>query len=617
MTSAATTQLSEAAMLYAKLGVPVFRVGADKKPLAGSNGFYDATTDVATIEKWWAEKPEANIAIPTGNVSGIVVIDFDCKKGMPGMEKLKEWELEHGPLKTRTQHTPSGGVQKLYEMPQHNIRNSASLLAKGVDVRGNGGYICTAPSVVNGNSYYYDDPFAPIEPLPDWLLSLLLTKEQEKPSVDTNLDGEPIYDGQRDWELYRIGCSLRSQGWSYDEIEAHLEMVNAKRCIPPIEEWQVHEKAKQACKHKKGNQRSSGELWLAEQMANDPSWLPEYYRAQVQAEQPIPKTKFKPVLMWACEVKAEEVSWVWHPYMPAGRITMLDGDPGLGKSFLMLAVAAKLTNGELMYDNGHPKPRNVIYMSAEDSTGLLKSRFERLHGDATRLCFLPFASDGKLEKCIDLRDIDLLEEVITEVNPALIVVDPIQAYIGADVDIHRTNTVRQVMHGLSRLAEKHDAAIVPLRHRTKANQNRSGLSGIGSIDFNAAARSVLLVGADPDNKDERVMIHTKSSYARLGEPQGFSITADEYGKPDFKWTGVSKLTEASIDAKEEEPNKLEEAVEFLKVELASGAKESIKVKKAATKAGISDGTLHRAKRKLGITAVCEDTATSTWSWKLP
>jgi len=282
----------------------------------------------------------------------------------------------------------------------------------------------------------------------------------------------------------------------------------------------------------------------------------------------------------------------------------------------MLAIAAKLTNGDLMYDNGHGLPQNVVYMSAEDSTGLLKFRFDRLAGDPKRLYFLPFASDGKLEKCIDLRDLELLEEVITKVKPALIVVDPIQAYIRADVDIYRTNAVREVMHGLGRLAEKHNVAIVPLRHRTKANQNRSGLSGIGSVDFNAAARSVLLVGADPDNKDERVMIQTKSSYARLGEPQGFSITADGLNNPVFKWMGVSKLNEAAIDAKEEEPGKLEEAIDFLKVELAAGAQDVGKIKKAASKAGISESTLRRARRNMGVQVHCEDKNTNHWIWKL-
>ena len=190
------------------------------------------------------------------------------------------------------------------------------------------------------------------------------------------------------------------------------------------------------------------------------------------------------------EINAEEVHWLWYPYIPLGKLTIIQGDPGEGKTSFILAVIAALTRGEPLPEcTQAAKPMNVIYQTAEDGLAdTIKPRLESAGADCTRVLVID-ESKQELTLC-DAR----LEQAIRKTSAKLIVLDPLQAYLGSDVDMHRANEVRPVLKRLSLMAERTQCAVILIGHMNKAQGLKSGYRGLGSIDFRASARSVLIVG---------------------------------------------------------------------------------------------------------------------------
>jgi putative DNA primase/helicase len=234
----------------------------------------------------------------------------------------------------------------------------------------------------------------------------------------------------------------------------------------------------------------------------------------------------RPVLISMADVEPEPVTWLWEPYIPLGKVTILEGDPGEGKTWLALTIAAAVSCGRTPYSGEPRSPADVIYLTAEDGLGdTLRPRLEVSGADLTRIhCLTGWAStmdDGKeVSGCVTLADVELLEQVLADRRPALLVIDPLQAYIGAQVDIHRANETRPILTGLAVLAARYGCAILIIRHLSKASQDRAVYRGLGSIDFSAAVRSVLMAGKNPErpaDTSSHVMAHAKSNLAPIGE----------------------------------------------------------------------------------------------------
>ena len=260
------------------------------------------------------------------------------------------------------------------------------------------------------------------------------------------------------------------------------------------------------------------------------------------------EAKRTPNLIRMDGVQAENVSWLWYPYIPLGKATNLEGDPGLGKSFIALTLCALVTKGlpfpsvnledSLRTPNNLP-PSNVIYMTAEDGLAdTLKPRLEGAGADCTRVFALQtYKSQQKngdeKDHAFSLQDIDVLEEALQETQAKLIVIDPIQGYLGRDVDMNQANDVRPILSAVGQLAEKYRCAIISIRHLAKSA--RSPLhKGLGSVDFTAFARSQLVVGK---HEEQTVITHAKSSLA----PAGRSI-AYELKDGRLHWRGASDST---------------------------------------------------------------------------
>jgi len=262
MSTPATNSKLDAALAYAAKGWAVFRLAPkSKKPIAGTNGFHDATTDSEQIVRWWTETPDANVGIACGAVSDLLVLDVDVKKGKRGDEALAALLKEHTdgkPPETPTATTWSGGGHIFFRHGP-GIRSSVRALGEGLDIRADGGYVVAAPSVIRENDeegeYQWDvSPFdVPSAPVPEWLLDRLRSNPAERrPSsaahrdanwMDDLLGGVP--EGSRDESCWRMACRYARKGLSKAEAR-QLLLSFAANCTPPFDEEAVHDKIERA-----------------------------------------------------------------------------------------------------------------------------------------------------------------------------------------------------------------------------------------------------------------------------------------------------------------------------------------------------------------------------------
>ncbi len=314
------------------------------------------------------------------------------------------------------------------------------------------------------------------------------------------------------------------------------------------------------------------------------------------------------------DVEPETVSWLWLPYIPKGKVTLLEGDPGVGKSWVSLAIATAVSLGKGLPGTEAIESASVVLASAEDGLGdTIRPRLDAMGADVRNI--------HAIKGALDFGDSGLaqLEDFIQQVKPALVIIDPLVAYIGANVDIHRSNETRAVMAKLADIAEKHSCAILAIRHLTKGGTLKPIYRGLGSIDFAASCRSVLMAGCDPDNDQKRGIVQIKSNLAPKGQAIGFELRDG-----GFYWTGESDLTAARIMAVEDTGDgktAIDEAVDFLRDELTDGPVEAKQVFSDAKSLGIYERTLNRAKSKLRITSKREGESgkrgIARVKWQLP
>jgi hypothetical protein len=325
-----------------------------------------------------------------------------------------------------------------------------------------------------------------------------------------------------------------------------------------------------------------------------------------------------PKLVCLADVAPRTVDWLWNPYLPMRMLTMISGDPDGGKSYITLSIAAKLTRGRSL-DGRRIRPGNVIYMTTENITAeVIRPRFDLLGGDAERLMVMSGALDtenGK-ELAISLSDVSILDNAIKSCKAKLVIVDPIQSFFGAGVDIHRSNETRPVLDGLARLAEKHNCVILLIRHLNKQSGGRAIHRGLGSIDLTGAARSEMLAGSLPDDPDTRAMVHIKCNVGPKGPSKGYKIYTKD-GR--FEWlAGPCSITAGQLLAAPSDHKTTREVdlvTAWLKDQLADGAMAVTKLRKESKSAGLSWATVRRAQGKLHIKP--QKQGKGPWTWALP
>lgn len=301
------------------------------------------------------------------------------------------------------------------------------------------------------------------------------------------------------------------------------------------------------------------------------------------------------------DVETAKTDWLWYPYIPLGKITLMTADPGTGKTFMALYLAAQTSRGAPFYgtNDAWREPANVVYQTAEDGIAdTIKPRLEPMKPRFENI----FVFDES-KKSLSLSD-ENIERIMQELHPRLMVFDPLQAYLGADVDMHRANEVRPVLGHIGHLAEKYNCAVIFIMHHSKATQNAALHRALGSMDIPAVARSMLILAKNPEGG--KLMCHEKSSLAKHGQSICFDIAPHSGG---IIFSGFSELKADDVlnlrpEPKKKPAPKRDELCE--KILEMFGEEKEIEVptrQELCERLGCSGATLKRAKAELGIKTI--------------
>jgi hypothetical protein len=320
-------------------------------------------------------------------------------------------------------------------------------------------------------------------------------------------------------------------------------------------------------------------------------------------------------------IQPEALEWLWYPYVLRNKLTLIEGDPGRGKTYLVLAMAAAITRGFCLPDQdggvGPPDPAqagHVLYITAEDGLAdTIRPRADKLGADGERIFVSTLEDlfpDG--QPAFTLSNLAPLEQAIRERQARLVVLDPIQAFIGAKVDINMTNQVRPLMTALAAMIARCGCGCIAMRHWTKGTGSKALYRGQASIDFSATARSVLVVGTSPEHAAHRIMAQGKQNLVGEGKSIVFTIT-----DTGLEWCGTSEITADELAMAQPERQRSTQRVEamaWLRDTLQSGPQPSKAVEAAAEAVGITKKVLERAKVRACVESFKQG---PIWYWRLP
>ena len=493
-----------------------------------------ASSDPRKVREWWYQHEGRNPAVATGN--GLVVLDVDGKEGAETLRRLEE---EYGALPP-TPCVLTGRGKHFYFRWNSHLSNSTSRLGPKLDIRGDGGYVIGAGARhASGKEYDWKPGCSPEElpmaELPSWIPALLKANPARE-ETDSKKDGSSsilpegkIPQGTRDSTLYRYGCYLRGVcGKDMEQIREELLRVNNEKCDPPMSDEQVRKLIHQVDKF----ERKGG--------AED----------DFQDSEP-------GGLICAADVPDEDARFLLKPYLPEGQLTLVQGDPGEGKTAFACKLAALVTTGSDLL--GLPCGMgNVLLLSVEDDMATLKKRFIASGGDVNRCFFVSNAAGLNFNS-------PEIERYIQEKEIKLVIFDPLQAFLGAKVDMNRANETRPVLAELKEMAKRNETAVVIICHINKAGKDGPAIQrALGSMDIPGACRSVIHIGRLENDQQKRLAVHVKSSNAREGQSILFSIVKDGgVDLEEFTEKGYENLSELNRKTRNLASNlfMLEEVVE--------------------------------------------------------
>lgn len=551
--------------------------------------------------------PAANVGIVTGRQSDLFVLDVD--PGKCGDDSLRELEAQYGPLPNTVEVlTGKGGRHFYFQYPGGVVGNSNRKLDPGLDIKTDGGYV-VAPSGIHPETHRtyeweaaHHPDYVTLAQVPQWMLDKLTARREPTRSTHAH---STIPEGHRNDALTREAGRLRHIGLNGPELEAALLTMNRERCTPPLPDDEVRS--------------------IAASIARYPT-------------EDATSTASRAIFRRVADVQARPIRWLWPGRIARGKVSIIAGNPGLGKSQVTVGMAATVSTGGLWpFDGKCCEVGNVIILSAEDDpSDTIRPRLEAAGADLSRVYILDAVLDGPLVggsetlRAFNLKtDMDQLESMLKEIDgAALVIIDPITAYLGT-TDSHKNAEIRALLSPLAELAElagRYGAAVVAVSHFNK-NANTEALMRVtGSLAFVAAARAAYVVAKDPENEARRLFLPLKNN---LGNDQtGLAFTVESaqvessIGRIDTSrvaWepSAVTVTAEEAMrpQVNNEERSNMDDAKDFLRGLLADGAVSSNQVRKDAEGAGHYWRTIQRAQKDLGVIAF-KDGMRGGWNWRL-
>lgn len=310
------------------------------------------------------------------------------------------------------------------------------------------------------------------------------------------------------------------------------------------------------------------------------------------------------------QIEPKEIEWLWYPYIPFGKLTTIQGDPGEGKSTFALNLAAQITRGESFpFSDTEIEPMNVIYQNTEDDLDdTVIPRFIKAGGDTDRIFFIDESSEP-----LTFNDVERIDAAIKETGAKVIIFDPLVSYIGETVSMNNANEMRAQFNKLIRIGKENHCAIIIVEHMNKNSDKKSLYRAVGSIDTVAAARSCLVIATYKEEKNKAMAV-SKCNLAEKGAAVQFNITNGR-----IEWlklidiTADQLLRSSSFSVGEDQTTKLEAAQDCLLNILRDGPRPQQEIIAIMDELGISQRTAEEAKRKLGIRSVKQN---ASWKWVL-
>jgi hypothetical protein len=325
------------------------------------------------------------------------------------------------------------------------------------------------------------------------------------------------------------------------------------------------------------------------------------------------------------QVAPESLRWLSPGRLAAGKITLLDGDPGLGKSTLLCEFAARISRGDPLPGGEASPPRLVVIMSAEDDLyDTIRPRIDAAGGDPRRVIAFATLADnptsGTLGAIPD--HVYMLEEIVSRTEAALLVIDPLVAFLSRGHNANSDQGVRRAFHSLRSLAERTGVAIVAVRHLNKTSSANPLYRGGGSIGIIGAARCGLLLAPDPDDPERRILASSKGNLGRPPPSLAFRLVAapDSHvarvvWDGESQWTAQELLREADSGATSR--SLLAEARDWLSAALADGPRSAGDILREARDAGIGRNILYAARKIEGVQIGKERVPGGRWVWSYP
>ncbi len=638
----------EAALRLVRDGWIVFPCKPDKSPYT-AHGVYSASCNEVQVSAWWEQWPDALPALPCG-VNGLCVVDCDRKDtGIDGVANFQAG-CAASCIDISTAFavdTPSGGRHYYFRVGGAAVGNTVSKLGPGIDTRGAGGYVIAPEAVLPDGRVYQpvQGALRGVLALPRAIGEFLAASHtQALPAADpaqaTGADHAYALSALRD--EYAKLCATTCNRNNALNIAAHS--LGTFVGNGTLNEADVVSALLEACMQNRytqkpdGTKRAIATIYSGLKSGKSkprtlPSQAPVHpalpQKGKKAAPQATPK-KQRVALARMAEVSEEPITWLWSSFLPLGKLTLLAGAGGTGKSTLAFSMASIVSTGAHWPDNTRCNVAGnvLIWSSEDDAADVIKPRLLAMNADVNRIGMIQATKTeaGDEMRFDPARDMDSLKEAANAIGGvSLLIIDPIVSAVSGDM--HKANDVRRSLQAIVDFAAEMNCAVVGITHFAKSTTGRNPAERvIGSQAFAAFARMVLVAAKDEDT-DNRVFTRAKSNISiddggfnytiqEVTLPSGIKTTRILWGVPiDGSARNILATVEKS-DSPDDKRPALKEAKQFLHEELKNGARMANELIALAKSIGISEITLKRAKVQLGIEAKSSGYQ-GAWMWSYP